>query len=259
MLEVIDKGRASADHPTPLLFVHGGWHAAWCWDGNFLDFFAERGFRAAAVSLRGHGRSPSAKPLRKCTVADFVADVHRAADLLGGNPVVVGHSLGGFVVQKYLEVRHAPAGILLASLPPHILRRVAVTLRIMRRNPAATLRSATFGSSVDLVNTPPLARNLLFSEHTPESIVASCAARLHAESDRSNGLTTRLRTGRVRTPLLVLGAEFDRAVSKREVISTARAHGADPEFYPMGHNMMMEPGWPDVSARILEWLATKEL
>jgi hypothetical protein len=36
MLEVIDKGSCSHAHPVPLLFVHGGWHAAWCWD-HFLD------------------------------------------------------------------------------------------------------------------------------------------------------------------------------------------------------------------------------
>ncbi len=30
MLEVIDKGKQSAAHPVPLLFVHGGWRGAWC-------------------------------------------------------------------------------------------------------------------------------------------------------------------------------------------------------------------------------------
>ena len=66
MLEVIDKGSSSESHPTPLLFVHGAWHGAWCWDEYFLDFFAYRGYRALAVSLRGHGNSPSPTPLRGC-------------------------------------------------------------------------------------------------------------------------------------------------------------------------------------------------
>lgn len=50
MPEVIDKGASSAVHPVPILFVHGGAHAAWCWDDHFLDYFAENGFRALAVS-----------------------------------------------------------------------------------------------------------------------------------------------------------------------------------------------------------------
>ena len=64
MLEVIDKGSATDSHPVPLLFVHGTWHAAWCWDEHFLDFFADKGYRAVALSLRGHGASSLSKPLK---------------------------------------------------------------------------------------------------------------------------------------------------------------------------------------------------
>ena len=72
MLEVIDKGSATESHPVPLLFVHGAWHAAWCWDEHFLDFFADKGFRAVAVSLRGHGASTLSKPLNSVTFAGHV-------------------------------------------------------------------------------------------------------------------------------------------------------------------------------------------
>lgn len=51
MLEVIDKGNGTDEHSAPLLFVHGAWHGSWCWDENFLDFFAARGYRAIAASL----------------------------------------------------------------------------------------------------------------------------------------------------------------------------------------------------------------
>ena len=71
MLEVIDKGSCTDAHPVPLLFVHGGWHAAWCWDDHFLDFFAAAGYRAVALSLRGHGTSPTTKPVRKVSIGDL--------------------------------------------------------------------------------------------------------------------------------------------------------------------------------------------
>jgi hypothetical protein len=51
MLELVDRGSCSDAHPTPLLFVHGACHAAWCWDAHFLDYFADRGFRALAAVL----------------------------------------------------------------------------------------------------------------------------------------------------------------------------------------------------------------
>lgn len=82
MLEAIDKGSCSESHPVPLLFVHGASHAAWCWDEHFLDYFTEKGYRALALSLRGHGASSNSKPLRACSVADFVEDLVSVADSL---------------------------------------------------------------------------------------------------------------------------------------------------------------------------------
>ena len=118
MLEVIDRGQISESHPVPLLFVHGAWHAAWCWDANFLDFFAAKGYRAVALSLRGHGNSSTDKPLRACTAADFVEDITAVADSLPTRPVIVGHSMGGLFVQKFLESYTCPAGVLMSSMPP---------------------------------------------------------------------------------------------------------------------------------------------
>ena len=98
MLEVIDKGSATEAHPVPLLFVHGAYHAAWCWDENLLDFFADRGFRAVALSLRGHGASTRSTPLNSCSVADYVDDLCGAAEKLRCEPVLIGH-LPGVQVQ----------------------------------------------------------------------------------------------------------------------------------------------------------------
>lgn len=92
-LEVIDKGVCTPVHPVPLVFVHGAWHGAWCWDEYFLDYFAGQGYRALAVSLRGHGKSPTPKPLRDCSCADYVNDVRSVAGRLPTAPVVIGHSL----------------------------------------------------------------------------------------------------------------------------------------------------------------------
>ncbi len=154
------------EHPAPLLFVHGGSLAAWCWDEHFLDFFADKGFRAVAVSLRGHGASTLSQPLNSCSVADYVDDVRATVDMLGAESVLIGRSMGCFVVQKYLEKHPAPAVVLMAPSTPQGVRRI--TLRLVRRHPWIMLRANTFGSSADLFNTPALAREYLFCAHTPE-------------------------------------------------------------------------------------------
>jgi pimeloyl-ACP methyl ester carboxylesterase len=262
MLEVIGKGSAGESHPVPLLFVHGGYHAAWCWDENFLDYLADKGFRAVAVSLRGHGQSDLSKPLRSCSIADYSDDVRAAANQLGSEPVLVGHSMGCFVVQKYLEKRPVPAALLMAPATAKGLRRSV--LRMFRSHPWIFLRGTISGQSADLVNTPELARELLFCAHTPEPIVRSCAARMEHESARAGidqMMVIRLRDTRVKAaPILVLGAKQDGMRTMAEVSATAQAYRTEAEFFPnMGHNMMLEPGWQLVAERIDSWLTGRGL
>jgi pimeloyl-ACP methyl ester carboxylesterase len=261
MLEVIDKGCASESHPVPLLFVHGAWHAAWCWDEHFLGFFAHQGYRALALSFRGHGTSPTDKPLRACTVADYVADVASVADGLPTSPVVIGHSMGGLIVQKYLESHHAPAGVLLTSMPPQ--GNLGSALRWIRKRPSHFAKMAITGKALPYIGTPQLARERFFSPHTPEADVLAYAARLQEDSSRIGidcALLKLPRPKRVTTPLLVLGAEDDGANTRKEILATARAYGTEAEFFPdMGHNMMLAPGWAAVAERIHRWLSTHGL
>jgi len=259
MLEVIDKGSRSDAHPVPLLFVHGGWHGAWCWE-NFLDYFADAGYRAVALSLRGHGNSPSAKPLPKVSIADYMEDLRSVADGLGGAPVLIGHSLGGFVIQRYLEDHRAPAAVLVGSVPPQGVLNLA--LRVWRRRPSMTMEAWSDPTLLKFLATPALTREYLFCTDTPEAIVESCMQRAGAESVRAamtDPVVRRVRTRRVTTPILVLGARRDGFVSVRNVRATARAYKTEPEFFDMGHNMMLEPGWPDVAKRIHAWLESRDL
>jgi hypothetical protein len=52
----------SKAHPTPLLFVHGACHAAWCWDEHFLDFFADNGFQVIADGHNQQGSGRTERP-----------------------------------------------------------------------------------------------------------------------------------------------------------------------------------------------------
>ena len=261
MLEVIDKGCVSEFHPVPLLFVHGAWHAAWCWDEYFLSFFADKGYRALALSFRGHGDSPTDKPLRASSVADYVEYVSSVADSLPSAPVVIGHSMGGLIVQKYLESHDAPAGVLMTSIPPQ--GNLGNALRWIRHRPSHFAKMAITGKALPYINTPELARERFFSPHTPEADVCKYAARLQEDSSRIgiDCLLLRLpRPKRVTTPLLVLGAEEDGAHTRNEILATARAYGTEAELFPnMGHNMMLEPGWAAVAERIHSWLGTHGL
>lgn len=257
MLEVIDKGRCTDEHPTPLLFIHGAWHAAWRWDEHFLDYFATRGYRAVAVSLRGHGGSTARKSLRWIGIQDYVDDIAAAAGQLPRPPVVIGHSMGGFAVQHYLE-RHTPAGaVLVAAMPPSGV--LGVTMRIARGYPREFVKVNTALRLGPLVEKPQLVKDLFFSPGMPDALVNSYYERVQDESYRVflDMLVLELvRTKRVnRVPMLVLGAERDAIVTPREIRRTAAVYGAPVQIFEgMAHDMMLEPGWSVVAERIDGWL-----
>jgi pimeloyl-ACP methyl ester carboxylesterase len=260
-LELISREPSTRRSATPLLFVHGAWHAAWCWDEHFLTHFAQEGFAAHALSLRGHGASEGRERLRWARLADYVADVAQVVDRLGQPPVLVGHSMGGAVVQKYLETHVAPAGVLVASMPPAGV--LAATLRLVRRHPILVARANLRLDMSAVVSAPDLVREVLFSSSLPEEEVRTYADRLERESYLAFldmlGLDLP-RPTRVTTPLLVLGAARDALFRVSDVEATAQAYRTDPVIFPdMGHDMMLDAGWKGVADRIVAWLGERRL
>jgi alpha-beta hydrolase superfamily lysophospholipase len=260
MLEVIEKGSSSDAHPAALLFVHGATLGAWTWEG-FLDFFADNGYRAIALNLRGHGGSPVSKPLNKCTIADYVDDVRSVAANLEATPILIGHSMGGFIVQKYLETGTAPAAVLVSSAPPRTWWPAA--LRCARKHPWPAIKVAMTRKALNMYPTSGHMREILFSPSTPEPIVEQCFARLQEESfralDMDMGLLNLVHPRRVTTPMLVLEGA-DAAWGRRPAMKLARVYRTEPEYFPnMGHIMIFEPGWQAVAERIDGWLLARGL
>ena len=163
-LEVLCRTPAGTARPTPLLFVHGAYTAAWCWDENFLPWFAEQGYAAYAVSLSGHGGSRGRAYLDSFSIADYVADVADVVAQLPAPPVLIGHSMGGMVVQKFLERQSAPGVVLMSSVPPQGLLGSAFGLAFSRphllgdlnrimgggRPQMETLRDAMFHETMEI-------------------------------------------------------------------------------------------------------------
>jgi pimeloyl-ACP methyl ester carboxylesterase len=234
-------------------------HGAWCWEVHFLDFFAQHGFAAHAVNLRGHGNSDGREKLRWTRIADFVDDVVTVVRQLPHPPILIGHSMGGFVIQKYLEDHDAPGAVLLSSPPPSGL--MGTMRRIVRRRPLVFARANLTMSLRPVIATPELAREAFFSADVPVDELREYWKRMQDESfmalldmivlDRPN-------PARVRTPLLVLGAARDAMLSPREIEATARAYHAPFDIIPdVAHNSMLERRWEGVAERILAWLTER--
>ena len=44
--------KSKGKEKTPLLFIHGSFHAAWCWAEHYMPYFADLGHDVVAISLR---------------------------------------------------------------------------------------------------------------------------------------------------------------------------------------------------------------
>ena len=67
-LEVLSRLPADASRQTPLLFVHGAFTGAWCWEEHFLPFFADAGYAVPETmeDLLALWPSNSSSQLAKC-------------------------------------------------------------------------------------------------------------------------------------------------------------------------------------------------
>ena len=259
-LEVISYQPEHKTFDTPLLFVHGAWHAAWCWE-EFLPYFAEQGYEAHALSLRGHGGSEGHERLRWHSGQDYVTDVAQIAQTFSTPPVVIGHSMGGYVVQKYLETHEAPAGILLASIPSSGIWGFG--LRHLWRYPWPFLKAHLLLNAWHMIGTLPVAHDAFFSPQMPLEEVNRHFVRMQSESFRleMDALLLNLpRPQQVKSPMLVLAAENDNVFTVAEEEKTAQAYGTTAVIFPnMAHDMMLEPGWQQVADHMIGWLKTLNL
>jgi pimeloyl-ACP methyl ester carboxylesterase len=254
-LEIIEAAPRAGDSGRPLLFVHGAFAGAWCWSKHFLPYFAAQGFRACAVSLSGHGGSPGRERLDWLSIADYVRDLEDAVDTVGGDPVLVGHSMGGFVVQKYLERSAAPGAVLMASVPPQGLLSSSIALAFSNPGLFADLNSMMHRGRASLATL----QHALFASPVALDELQAYYRLMQPESQRAMWDMTFFDLPRLKPercpPLLVLGAESDILVPPSQVEQAARAYLTRAEIFPgMGHVMMLEARWQNVADRIIEWL-----
>jgi len=258
-LEVLSKEPSIARNAPPILFVHGAWHAAWCWDEYFLDYFAANGYAAHAVSLRGHGGSEGRRGLRRHRIRDYVDDVAAVAAALPTAPIVVGHSMGGFVVQKYLEKRSSPGAFLLASVPP--TGALSVFRHLIHDQPLDVLKGNVTLSLYAIVSHPAKAHRLLFPASMPPEKVNLYHGRLQEESALSwlDCLALDLvDIKRIASPVAVYGAADDAVVGFKEVMTTATSYKVRPFIFEnVAHDMMLDPRWRSVADAMIAQLEAR--
>ena len=84
------------------VFVHGGWHGAWCWS-RVAPLLEKKGHKVVAGDLPAHGRDKALTAT--VTMKDYVQATVALLDAQPEPVCLVGHSSGGAIATQVAEYR----------------------------------------------------------------------------------------------------------------------------------------------------------
>ncbi|KAL1540673.1 hypothetical protein AAHA92_24988 [Salvia divinorum] len=269
---IFQKGHPKIDEKPPLVFVHGSFHAAWCWAEHWLPFFFRHGFECYALSLLAQGESDASDGAVAGSLQSHAADVahfiHKEIQL---PPVLLGHSFGGLIVQQYIanvgneklqemENRHPyiAGAVLICSVPPS--GNSGIVWRYLFSKPVAAFKVTRSLAAKAFQTSLPLCKETFFSASMEDHLVLRYQ-KLMTESSRKPLFD--LRKLYASLPLvkdhsmkiLVLGANDDFIVDAEGLRETGRFYGVSPVCVEgVAHDMMLDYSWEKGAHVIQSWL-----
>lgn len=241
----------------PLLFVHGGYSHAQCWAVRFVPYFQERGYDCYAIDLSGHGSSPGRECLNDFGLDDYVADLAHAVQVIPESPVLIGHSMGCLVSQRFLEQGTARAAAFLSPVPPTGTAGSASRLALTVPGFFSELPKAVEGRAD--ANTLRTMSRVYFSPLMPEEEILDYLFLIQPESDRAVAemlaAPLRLARRRAKIPALVMGGSADQVFPSSMLYFTAALWQAQTSIIDgAGHMLMLDPQWPEAANALLHWM-----
>lgn len=203
---------AAGDSVQPtLVFLHGIGGAARAWRSQ-LESFADR-YHAVAWDMPGYGQS---KPLAAAvSIATLAAALQDFLTQIGAHDtILVGHSIGGMIVQQWLTTRpRNAAAIVLAQTSPAFgkadgdWQKSFIEARLGPLDRGATMAELAPGLVKELVGDDPDARGL--------ELARACMAGVPEASYRASmlallGFDQRHALKDIKVPTLVLAGSRDR-------------------------------------------------
>jgi len=251
-----------AGQTTPIIFVHGAFCGGWAFDG-FREPFEAAGFETHAPNLPGHERGADLELLAQCGLQAYADSIITYAHGLSAPPILIGHSLGGLVVQLaalhtpvaalVLLAPSAPWGVMPTTLEEHGNQFGLAMLGDYWRRPVPPDYSVARGNTLDRLEREDARR--AFARFVPES---GRAIREAMQWWLDHSMAAAAPVYRIDAPLLAIAGGKDRVNSSstvRRLINRFPAGQAQfHEFEAMSHWLIGEPEWKDVAQLSLNWL-----
>lgn len=253
-----------------IVLVHGMWTTAHVWR-NWTGYYEKLGWRVTAPPWPGEGEARPESPELAAPqgIGELVEHYAELVATMEKPPVLIGHSLGGAIVQVLLSRGLGAAGVAIASEPVRGVRRVPFTsLRAswpVLRNPANRKREVSLtDEEFRYMFTNAFAEADAATAYAEEHVPASGRMMFQVASANLNPrspLKVDFRR-RDRAPLLLIAGGADHMVPPSvnwENHRRYRRSGAATdfhEFFGRCHLTIAQPAWEDVADYALTWLGT---
>lgn len=245
----------------PLIFLHGIGGAARAWRRQLANF-GDR-FRAIAWDMPGYGGSA---PLASVSIAALAEALQQFIEQLGvSRPVLIGHSVGGMIVQKWLvQFPKLARAVVLAQTSPAFgkadgdWQKSFIAARLGPLDRGETMKSLA----------PSLVKELVGDDPDPNGmeVARECMGSVPEASYRAMmlaliGFDQRSTLGNISVPTLLLSGSKDNNAPAPMMAKTATfIPGAEyVELAGVGHlaNLERPDAFDEALGRFLNSLATK--
>lgn len=262
---------ANTSGSQPVVLVHGLWCLASSWR-NWQAFLEDRGYAVVAVDWPGDPATvESARDgggsLAGISVAAVAAHVREVVALLERKPILIGHSMGGLVVEMVAGAGVAAATIAIGpaqmkgvwTLPATVIKALGPILadpRNLARTVMLTKRQFryVFATTLDETEAAELYQECVPAPAKPlfEVGTANLAPR---------GVTAVDTAQPERGPMLLFAGENDTVTPYAIVEAAYKRQKKNPhptelvEVVGAGHSFVVDHNWSDLAARSIEFLA----
>ena len=259
-----------------IVFLHGAWVTAACWE-RMQPWFEARGYSTLAPNWPGKDRPVEAiradpSPLKGLGIAEIVASYEAVVRGLPEPPILIGHSFGGLFTQILLDHGLGAAGVSIDPAPPKgvwpfeltalraltgALTRYLLGSRVVRwsfdsfRYAFVHLLALDEARAAYDRHVVPETGRIFF-----QSAMAMVNPRSPTRVDFQNA---------TRAPLLIIAGGSDRIVppviNRRnfQAFSTSTATTDFREFPGRNHWIIAQDGWQEVAEHIAAWLDAQGL
>jgi alpha-beta hydrolase superfamily lysophospholipase len=250
-----------------ILFIHGMFMTPKCWD-HWIEFFKERGLAGRATAWPEHNKSvpdlnrnfAANTALAGLRFTDLIAAFENQISKLPEKPVLVGHSVGGLIVQILINKGLGRAGVAIDSAPPKGLRSFRPSF--LRSN--SQVVNPFVSAKIPYVMKLGKFRYAFANSMTRQEQEEAYRTYIVPESirvPRDLGKKAVIDFKKAHAPLLLIAGSADHIIpaglNRRNFGRYAQDNGSRTEFKEFegrSHTIILQKGWDEVAGFACDWI-----